>query len=42
MTTQGKIAAILNPGRMLADGIPYPDYAGALEVLDDGGDWFEH
>ena len=22
MTTQGKIAAILNPGRMLADGIP--------------------
>jgi 2,6-dihydroxypseudooxynicotine hydrolase len=42
MTTQGKMAAILNPGRMLSDGIPYPDYAGALEVLDDGGDWFEH
>jgi hypothetical protein len=29
LSTAGKIAAILNPGRMLSDGIPYPDYAGA-------------
>jgi 2,6-dihydroxypseudooxynicotine hydrolase len=42
LSTTAKIAAILNPGRMLADGIPYPDYAGALEALEDDGDWFDH
>jgi 2,6-dihydroxypseudooxynicotine hydrolase len=41
MTTASKIAATLNPGRMLADGIPYPDYAEALRQLEEGGDWFE-
>ena len=41
MSTAGKITAILNPGRMLADGIPYPDYAAALEMLDADGDWFD-
>jgi 2,6-dihydroxypseudooxynicotine hydrolase len=41
MTTASKIAAILNPGRMLADGIPYPDYAEALRRLEEGGDWYE-
>jgi 2,6-dihydroxypseudooxynicotine hydrolase len=41
MATASKIASILNPGRMLADGIPYPDYADAVRRLDDGEDWFE-
>lgn len=41
MGAAGKISAILNPGRMLADGIPYPDYAAALEMLDADGDWFD-
>jgi 2,6-dihydroxypseudooxynicotine hydrolase len=36
-----KIAAILNPGRMLADGIPYPDFADATRRLEDGEDWFD-
>ncbi len=41
MNVQGKTAAILNPGRMLADGIPYPDFAAGTRRLDDGEDWFE-
>jgi 2,6-dihydroxypseudooxynicotine hydrolase len=41
MTTASKIAAILNPGRMMADGIPYPDYAEAVRRLDEGDDWFD-
>ncbi len=41
MSTASKIAAILNPGRMLADGIPYPDYADAGRRLEAGEDWFE-
>jgi 2,6-dihydroxypseudooxynicotine hydrolase len=41
MSTGTKIAAILNPGRMLADGIPYPDYADAIRKLDEGADWFD-
>jgi 2,6-dihydroxypseudooxynicotine hydrolase len=41
VSTAGKITAILNPGRMLADGIPYPDYAAALDALDNDGDWFD-
>jgi 2,6-dihydroxypseudooxynicotine hydrolase len=41
MSTGSKIAAILNPGRMLADGIPYPDFADATRRLEAGEDWFE-
>jgi hypothetical protein len=41
VSTAGKIRAILNPGRMLSDGIPYPDYAAALEALENDGDWFD-
>ena len=33
-----KVEAILNPGRMLADGVPYPDYAAA-RALDDLAGW---
>ena len=29
------IASILNPGRMLADGIPFPDYRQATEEIAD-------
>jgi len=42
MTTAGKITAILNPGRMLADGIPYPDFAAAVEAVEGDADWFDH
>jgi 2,6-dihydroxypseudooxynicotine hydrolase len=35
------VTPILNPGRMLADGIPYPDYARAVERVRAGDDWFE-
>jgi 2,6-dihydroxypseudooxynicotine hydrolase len=31
---------ILNPGRMLADGIPYPDYTAALDEAPDLESWF--
>lgn len=41
MSEADKIRAILNPGRMLADGIPYPDYAEALRRIDAGEDWFD-
>jgi 2,6-dihydroxypseudooxynicotine hydrolase len=41
MSAAGKIAAILNPGRMLADGIPYPDFAEARLRVEEGEDWFE-
>jgi 2,6-dihydroxypseudooxynicotine hydrolase len=34
-----KIEAILNPGRMLADGVPYPDFARA-RALEDLELWF--
>jgi 2,6-dihydroxypseudooxynicotine hydrolase len=39
--TADKVKAILNPGRMTADGIPYPDYAAAVTALDEGADWFD-
>ena len=29
-----KVEAILNPGRMLADGVPYPDFAAASSLGD--------
>ena len=35
------IAAICNPGRMLADGVSYFDLAGA-EALDDVSMWFDY
>lgn len=35
------ISAILNPGRMLADGIPYPDFAEATERIGDLVEWFD-
>jgi 2,6-dihydroxypseudooxynicotine hydrolase len=41
MSVAGKITAILNPGRMLADGIPYPDFADAKHRVEEGEDWFE-
>ena len=34
------IRGILNPGRMLADGIPYSDYAAALDEAVDLDSWF--
>ena len=34
-----KLDAILNPGRMLADGIPFADYNVARQ-LDDVSQWF--
>ena len=33
-----KVEAILNPGRMLSDGIPYPDFAAA-RALGDLSEW---
>jgi 2,6-dihydroxypseudooxynicotine hydrolase len=41
MTNPSKIAAILNPGRMLADGIPYPDFVESRRRLEEGGDYFD-
>lgn len=35
------MAAIANPGRMMADGIPWPDFAGATGELPEGVDWFD-
>ena len=35
------IASILNPGRMLADGIPFPDYRQATEQISDFAGWFD-
>lgn len=39
MTDTRKVEAILNPGRMLADGIPYPDFAEA-RALGALSEWF--
>ncbi len=41
MSIAAKITAILNPGRMLADGIPYPDFAVARRRVEEGEDWFD-
>lgn len=41
MSVGDKITAILNPGRMLADGIPYPDFADGKQRVEAGEDWFE-
>jgi 2,6-dihydroxypseudooxynicotine hydrolase len=38
---QTDMAAIANPGRMLGDGIPWPDFAAATSTLPDGTDWFD-
>jgi 2,6-dihydroxypseudooxynicotine hydrolase len=35
------MAGIANPGRMLADGIPWPDFAVATTALPEGLDWFD-
>lgn len=35
------IRAILNPGRMLSDGIPYPDYHDAVETIGHQDEWFD-
>ena len=35
------IASILNPGRMLADGVPFPDYREATEQIGDLSGWFD-
>jgi len=37
--SNAKLEAILNPGRMLADGIPFMDYNNARQ-LDDVSQWF--
>ncbi len=37
--TATKIEAILNPGRMLADGIPFPDYDRARRLADTA-EWY--
>jgi 2,6-dihydroxypseudooxynicotine hydrolase len=39
-TRQG-IRSILNPGRMLADGIPYPDFEEATERIETLEEWFD-
>jgi 2,6-dihydroxypseudooxynicotine hydrolase len=31
----------LDGARMIADGIPYPDFAAAAERLSDGADWYD-
>jgi 2,6-dihydroxypseudooxynicotine hydrolase len=36
-----EMAGIANPGRMLGDGIPWPDFAAATGELPDGMDWFD-
>lgn len=41
MSTAEKITAILNPGRMLADGVPYLDFVSAKQRVEDGEDWFD-
>jgi 2,6-dihydroxypseudooxynicotine hydrolase len=35
------MAAIANPGRMMADGIPWPDFAAGTGELPEGVDWFD-
>ena len=35
------VQSILNAGRMLADGIPYPDFRQATEEIGSLGDWFD-
>jgi 2,6-dihydroxypseudooxynicotine hydrolase len=35
------IASILNPGRMLADGIPYSDYREAIDEIASLDEWFD-
>lgn len=35
------MAGIANPGRMLGDGIPWPDFAAATGTLPEGQDWFD-
>jgi 2,6-dihydroxypseudooxynicotine hydrolase len=39
--TRENVAAILNAGRMLADGIPYPDFKEAVEEIADLDGWYE-
>ena len=39
-TRQG-IRSILNPGRMLSDGIPYPDYQEAIDRIETLEEWFD-
>jgi 2,6-dihydroxypseudooxynicotine hydrolase len=36
-----EITAILNPGRMLSDGVPYPDFREALETVSAPNEWFD-
>lgn len=40
VTRQG-IRSILNPGRMLSDGIPYPDFREATERIATLEEWFD-
>jgi 2,6-dihydroxypseudooxynicotine hydrolase len=39
--TRRSIAGLLNPGRMLADGIPYRDFARARDEVEDLEGWFD-
>jgi 2,6-dihydroxypseudooxynicotine hydrolase len=39
---QEVIHEILNPGRMVADGIPYPDYEQAVERCTDPDAWIDY
>jgi 2,6-dihydroxypseudooxynicotine hydrolase len=39
--TRESIGAILNPGRMLADGIPYPDFKQAVEEIAGLEEWYD-
>ena len=39
--TRQSIRSILNPGRMLSDGIPYGDYGEALDHVETLEEWFD-
>lgn len=39
--TRQSIQSILNPGRMLSDGIPYPDFKRATEEIAELEGWFD-
>lgn len=39
--TRDAPAPVINAGRMLSDGVPYADLAGARRALERGEDWFD-
>jgi 2,6-dihydroxypseudooxynicotine hydrolase len=41
VSTPQSVGSILNAGRMLSDGIPYPDFREATEAITGSEDWFD-